>query len=93
MEAQLPDELVSRMMLNVAIDFVIGLVPLLGDMLDIMFKCNSKNALLFEHYLYKRRDIYLRENLESGSAPLLSEYKEPTNVPPAMKYNERYPPY
>lgn len=84
MEAHIPDELVSRMMLNVAIDFTLGLIPFLGDMLDIMYKCNSKNAMLLEHYLYKRRDGYLKESA------LLSNYQEPTSVPHAMKYNERF---
>ncbi|KAI8973570.1 hypothetical protein BDF20DRAFT_790702, partial [Mycotypha africana] len=54
MQANLPKELVSRMILNVAIDFMVGFVPGIGDVLDVLYKCNTKNALLFENYLLRR---------------------------------------
>ena len=39
-----------RMLSNVAIDVVIGFVPMLGDLLDLSFKANRRNvALLREH--------------------------------------------
>jgi hypothetical protein len=72
MEAQLPNELVSRMMFNIAFDFLIGLVPLAGDILDIMYKCNTKNAILLENYLLKRRSAMMKEgghHLEMGALP------------------------
>lgn len=38
--------LIARMLLNLAIDAGIGLVPLLGDVADIAFKANDKNVQL-----------------------------------------------
>ncbi|KAI9472123.1 MAG: hypothetical protein EXX96DRAFT_582961 [Benjaminiella poitrasii] len=55
MSANLPNSLVSKMMFNIGFDFVIGLVPVAGDFLDILYKCNTKNAILFENYLLERR--------------------------------------
>ncbi|CAO3675717.1 unnamed protein product [Rhizopus stolonifer] len=51
----LPAEVIYKMMMNVVFDFVIGLVPLVGDVLDIMYKCNTKNAILLENFLLERR--------------------------------------
>lgn len=42
------------MILNVAFDFVVGLVPFLGDILDIAFKANTRNAIVLESYLRQR---------------------------------------
>ncbi|KAL0137905.1 hypothetical protein V8B55DRAFT_1533160 [Mucor lusitanicus] len=55
MEADLPKSIVSKMMFNITFDFFIGVVPVVGDILDIMFKANTKNAILLEDYLIKRR--------------------------------------
>jgi len=38
--------IVARMLLNLAIDAGIGIVPLLGDVADIAFKANDKNLRL-----------------------------------------------
>jgi hypothetical protein len=37
---------IARMLLNLAIDAGIGLVPLLGDIADVAFKANTKNLQL-----------------------------------------------
>ncbi|MES2179977.1 MAG: DUF4112 domain-containing protein [Gemmatimonadota bacterium] len=42
---------VLRMLGNVAIDTVVGSVPLLGDLFDAGWKSNSKNVALLEQYL------------------------------------------
>ncbi|KAI8098175.1 uncharacterized protein B0P05DRAFT_520798 [Gilbertella persicaria] len=77
MQANLPNELVSKMMFNITLDFVIGLVPVLGDILDIMYKCNTKNAILFESYLLKRRRLeagnYPQINAKQSSASAISK--------------------
>jgi hypothetical protein len=41
-----PGIIQARMLLNIFIDTVLGLVPFVGDYLDIMFKANAKNAAL-----------------------------------------------
>lgn len=42
------------MYLNVMADFAIGLVPLLGDIADALYKANSRNTWLLEDYLVKK---------------------------------------
>lgn len=39
---------VARMALNLGIDLVIGLVPILGDLADFAFRANAKNLALLE---------------------------------------------
>ncbi|MEW6322805.1 MAG: DUF4112 domain-containing protein [Acidobacteriota bacterium] len=46
-----PPALVSRMLANVLTDFVIGAVPIAGDLADIWFRANSRNAALLRGYL------------------------------------------
>jgi hypothetical protein len=44
----LPAVVVARMLLNLAIDMVLGAVPALGDLFDFAFKANKHNARLLE---------------------------------------------
>jgi hypothetical protein len=45
----------ARMLGNVGLDFVIGAIPLVGDLFDFAFKANRKNARLLEQHLNRRR--------------------------------------
>jgi hypothetical protein len=46
----LPAVVVARMVANVVIDLVVGLVPVLGDLFDLAYKSNARNlALLRRH--------------------------------------------
>jgi hypothetical protein len=48
--------LVARMLANVAVDGVVGAVPLFGDVFDVAFRANRRNlALLREHLDRGRR--------------------------------------
>jgi hypothetical protein len=49
--------LIARMLVNVALDGVIGAVPLVGDMFDVAFRANRRNIAL------------LREHLDGGRRP------------------------
>jgi branched-subunit amino acid permease len=42
---------INRMIANVAIDTVVGWVPLLGDLFDVGWKANTKNVALLEQHL------------------------------------------
>ncbi len=42
------------MYLNVVIDILIGLTPVLGDIADTFWRCNTKNANLLEKVLIER---------------------------------------
>nr|POE84291.1 putative membrane protein [Quercus suber] len=50
----LPSSLRTRMLLNIIVDFVVGLVPFIGDLADAAFKCNTKNLRLLEIHLEKK---------------------------------------
>ncbi|KAF9972328.1 hypothetical protein BGZ73_004565 [Actinomortierella ambigua] len=53
-QADIPDWLVRKMLMNVVIDFSLGFIPVVGDIGDFMFKANARNARIFEEYLYER---------------------------------------
>jgi len=53
-----PRWIVARMVANVAIDGVIGAVPVLGDMFDVAWKANRRNmALLQKHLRHEPRTM------------------------------------
>lgn len=47
----LPMGVLIQMLINVAIDFLVGLIPFLGDIADAYFKANTKNCRLLETHL------------------------------------------
>ncbi|MEO4000194.1 DUF4112 domain-containing protein [Mesorhizobium sp. CAU 1732] len=49
--------LIARMAGNVAIDTVIGSIPLLGSIFDVYFKSNKRNVLLLRRHLEQRGKI------------------------------------
>ena len=52
---RLPIVVQARMVLNAAIDMLVGFVPILGDLVDIGFKANLRNLALLERHA--RRDV------------------------------------
>lgn len=49
---RLPAIVQARMVLNAAIDMAIGLVPLLGDVVDVAWKANLRNLALLERHAH-----------------------------------------
>jgi len=49
-QRRLPNVVVARMLTNVALDFVIGSVPILGDAFDLWYKSNARNVVLLRRY-------------------------------------------
>jgi hypothetical protein len=47
--------IIARMLANLGIDWLIGLVPLIDVVLDVAYKANLKNARLLEQALRKQR--------------------------------------
>lgn len=48
------DRRVKRQMIsNMLIDFVMGLIPVVGDAFDAVFKANTRNTRLLRNYLFK----------------------------------------
>jgi len=51
---RLPRHVLLRMTLNIAVDFAAGSVPVAGDVFDLFYKANVKNARLMERALEAR---------------------------------------
>lgn len=47
---RVPKAVLLRMLLNIALDAVLGAIPLLGDAFDFAFKANEKNLALIERH-------------------------------------------
>lgn len=41
---------INKMLVNIAFDFVLGLVPFLGDVSDFFFRSNTKNLKIIEKH-------------------------------------------
>ena len=52
---RLPRVVQLRMLLNVAIDLLIGAIPVLGDAADVFWKANSMNMALLERHAAEAR--------------------------------------
>ena len=46
-----PKPVLARMVLNVALDTLAGVVPVAGDLFDVAWKANSRNMALLERYI------------------------------------------
>lgn len=56
-EGGLPKSLEAQMMANVSFDFGIGLIPFVGDFINVLYKCNSRNFVLLEKHLIKSMEM------------------------------------
>lgn len=68
-KANLPSNVQAQMMFNVIVDFLIGLVPFLGDLVDIAFKANTRNAIILENFLRERGGENLRRQGKRRNEP------------------------
>jgi hypothetical protein len=46
-----PSSVQLRMLMNLTVDSIVGLVPFAGDLFDFAFKAHSRNQALLEHWL------------------------------------------
>ena len=46
-----PSHVIARMLGNVALDSVVGAVPLIGDAFDVMWRSNRRNMRLLQEWL------------------------------------------
>ena len=54
--AGVPRVALARMMTNVAIDTLIGSIPIVGDLFDFLYKSNTKNLQIYQESLAGRRE-------------------------------------
>ena len=53
-----PTAVVLRMLANVALDAVVGSVPVLGDLFDVAWKANLRNVALLDRYLESPAQVH-----------------------------------
>lgn len=49
-QMRVPKVVLARMVVNVAIDALTGMIPLLGDLFDFAWRANKKNLVLIEQF-------------------------------------------
>ncbi|CAO3572785.1 unnamed protein product [Mortierella alpina] len=79
-QANIPRQLLHKMLFNVAVDFGMGLVPVIGDIGDFFFKANARNAKLFEEYLYERARRRATEAEAEATAAARNQALNPTVI-------------
>src|SRR6188508_3672425 len=47
----LPTVVLARMLVNVALDFAVGAIPIIGDIFDMAFKSNARNVAIMRRYV------------------------------------------
>lgn len=50
LQTGLPSHQIGRMILNIAIDFAVGFIPIIGDIFDFAYKANSKNFEILKQH-------------------------------------------
>ena len=50
-----PQSLKLKMLMNIVLDFLLGSVPLIGDIADVAFRKNQRNAALLKAWVDKER--------------------------------------
>jgi hypothetical protein len=51
---ELPNEKVAAMVANLFVDFVLSVIPVVGDVSDFIFKANTKNLEIINDHLKKK---------------------------------------
>lgn len=52
---KLPAVIVARMLLNLAVDALVGAIPVAGDLFDVLFRANRMNVALLKARALERR--------------------------------------
>lgn len=68
-----PPALLARMVGNVAVDALVGAIPVLGDWFDVVYRANRKNHTLL-------RDFQARRYPETRTAPISDRDASPAPV-------------
>lgn len=65
---RLPVVVIARMLLNLAVDMVVGAIPLVGDLFDFLHRANQKNLRLLEARHGVRRSTASDWGVVAGAA-------------------------
>jgi hypothetical protein len=74
-----------KMLMWILLDFVIGLVPVLGDLLDAAIKCNTLNCRILEQHLDAKYKPDAQKKVEKEKRQSIAGYKPPA---PATVYED-----
>ncbi len=80
LDGGLPKRLYSMMVTNIIIDFAAGFVPILGDIVDALYRANTRNAWLLDTYLTEKARMQnpgLQMGVVGGEKPVLGG-RQPT---------------
>lgn len=59
LQMRLPKSAIARMLTNIAIDTVVGAIPLFGNLFDFAWKSNTMNLRIYRSALAEQRDAGL----------------------------------
>jgi Domain of unknown function (DUF4112) len=59
-EGDLPFSVMSKMYSNIILDFVVGLLPLFGDLVDAAFHANIRNATELKRHLEQKGAVAMK---------------------------------
>ncbi|MEZ5480097.1 MAG: DUF4112 domain-containing protein [Thiolinea sp.] len=54
---------IARMVLNIMLESIVGVIPVLGDIFDFAFRANQRNVRLMQDYLDDPREVRQRSTL------------------------------
>ena len=58
-----PKSVIARMLANVAIETVVGAIPIVGDVFDLAFKANSRNMRLLDRHSVDPKRVHQHSRL------------------------------
>ncbi len=68
----MPKSMISKMLRNIVLDFLLGAVPLVGDVADFFFKANKRNVKAMEKWWLSQNEQDIRNNTSAQ----LNEWEE-----------------
>ena len=60
----MPKPIQKIMLRNALVDFGLGFLPVVGDLIDIWFKANKRNVRIMEHWWLKQNHADLKRNTQ-----------------------------
>ncbi|GFD72179.1 DUF4112 domain-containing protein [Alteromonas marina] len=67
----MPKALVAQMVKNSAIDFGLGFVPFIGDIVDVFYKANQKNVRIMERWWISENKV----NVDAATQAKLAQWE------------------
>ena len=59
---QVPNSRIALMLRNIVFDFVLGLIPFVGDIIDFFYKANVKNVRIMEMWWVSQHHADIVQN-------------------------------